>query len=248
MRAPNGVCSFVAYLQRPRRRSARRAGGVRRAARMESARNQTDGAQPGRSVHAAGHQGRAGLGAEVIDVQRCELTLEVARTRRPKPRRAAIRGGDAHRLFRRPDARGDAQGIALLLRLPAGVHAVGRVPGAGGILRVHRPEFLRDDRRSRATSSRTTGSCCSPISGSCLLLTLPFITMRLFAEERKLGTDRVALHLSAARRRNSRRQVPRVGRDLPDDARADAALPGLYVLRSMRSRCFRCSPATSACC
>ena len=93
-----------------------------------------------------------------------------------------------HGLFGRPDARGDAQGIALVLRLSAGVRAVGRLPGAGGILRVHRPGFLRHDRVRAAISSRTTGSCCSRISGSCLLLTLPFITMRLFAEERKLGT------------------------------------------------------------
>ena len=43
----------------------------------------------------------------------------------------------------------------------------------------------------------------------------------------KTRHDRAALHLSAARRRNTRRQVPGVGRDLHHDARADAAVPDL---------------------
>ena len=58
-----------------------------------------------------------------------------------------------------------------------------------------------------------------------LLVLVPLLTMRLFAEERRLGHARAALDVSAARRRDRRRQVPRLPRRAGRDHPAHARLP-----------------------
>ncbi len=129
------------------------------------------------------------------------------------------------------DARGDAQGAAFVLRVPAGLRHFGHLPDARGLLLVHRPGFLRHHLVLARHYPELLAVAVRrhPVVPAAHAAVYHDAAVCGGAETRHGGA---ALHLPVARQRDPRRQVSRLDADLPDDARADAGVSGLHLLAS----------------
>ena len=161
------------------------------------------------------------------------LLRAARRSRRPSRRRscALVGRGD-----RREEGAGDRPARARVdVRRPARLGAGRRVRAAHRLLLLQRPDLLRAVRRRRS-GARASGATCSSTSAWWRCWSLPLLTMRLFAEERKLGTLELLWTLPGARPRAGRRQVPGGARRLRRDAAADARRPDRCSTSCIRSR------------